>query len=107
MTTLENRPNTACLVIDLQNDVVRGNHEIDSVIANVATLVDRARWEEVPVVWVEHSVDGAIRDSESWKIVFDLGPLTAEHLVEKYYGNSFEGTDLEAARLANSESGDW
>ena len=39
MTTLQNRPNTALLVIDVQNGVVAGNHERDSVVSNVATLV--------------------------------------------------------------------
>ena len=39
MTTLENRPNTALLVIDVQNGVVAGAHERDSVVANVASLV--------------------------------------------------------------------
>ncbi|HEY8761443.1 MAG TPA: cysteine hydrolase, partial [Candidatus Dormibacteraeota bacterium] len=29
MTTLESRPNTALLVIDVQNGVVRGAHERD------------------------------------------------------------------------------
>lgn len=96
MTTLEHRPNTALLVIDVQNDVVRGNHNSDSVVANVATLVDRARREDVPVVWVQHSDDGVIRGSEGWRIVPELSPLTAEHLVEKHYGDSFEDTDLEA-----------
>ena len=55
MTTLENRPNTALLVIDVQNGVVEGAHERDAVVANVGSLVEKARQEEVPVVWVQHS----------------------------------------------------
>ena len=43
MTTLENRPNTALLVIDVQNGVVAGAHDRDAVVGNVAGLVDRAR----------------------------------------------------------------
>ena len=43
MTTLQNRPNTALLVVDVQNGVVDGNYERDSVVANVATLVEKAR----------------------------------------------------------------
>ena len=34
MTTLENRPNTALLVVDVQNGVVGGTHERDAVVAN-------------------------------------------------------------------------
>jgi nicotinamidase-related amidase len=55
MTTLENRPNTALLVVDVQNGVVEGAHERDAVVANVGSLVDKARQEQVPVVWVQHS----------------------------------------------------
>ena len=55
MTTLENRPNTALLVVDVQNGVVEGAHERDAVVANVGSLVEKARRERVPVVWVQHS----------------------------------------------------
>ena len=55
MTTLENRPNTALLVIDVQNGVVTGNHERDAVVANIGSVVDKARSEEVPVIWVQHN----------------------------------------------------
>ncbi|MDQ1412454.1 MAG: hypothetical protein QOE07_1042, partial [Acidimicrobiaceae bacterium] len=48
MTTLENRPNTALLVIDVQHGVVDGAHERDAVVANVAGLVDKARQERSP-----------------------------------------------------------
>ena len=50
MTTLENRPNTALLVIDIQNSVVEGAHDRDTVVANVGSLIDRARREQIPVV---------------------------------------------------------
>ena len=52
MTTLSDRPNTALVVIDVQNGVVGGALRRDEVIANINTLVDRARGEGVPVVWV-------------------------------------------------------
>jgi nicotinamidase-related amidase len=57
MTTLENRPNTALLVIDVQNGVVGDAYERDTVVANVSTVVEKARAAEVPVVWVQHSSD--------------------------------------------------
>ena len=95
MTTLENRPNTALLVVDVQNGVVNGNHERDSVVANVGTLVDKARKESVPVVWVQHSNEGLQQGSDAWRIVPELKPDDAEPLVEKSYGDSFEDTNLE------------
>lgn len=95
MSTLEHRPNSALLVVDVQNGVVDGAHARDAVVANVAALVERARQSEVPVVWVQHSDDGLERGSEEWEIVPELSPTDAEPLVEKSYGDSFEDTNLE------------
>jgi nicotinamidase-related amidase len=95
MTTLENRPNTALLVVDVQNGVVEGAHERDTVVANVGSLVERARRERVPVVWVQHSSEQLERGSDDWRIVPELTPGATEPLVEKSYGDSFEDTTLE------------
>ena len=104
MTTLENRPNTALLVVDVQNGVVEGAHARDSVVANVGSLVAKARHEDVPVVWVQHSDDELARGSDEWRIVAELVPDDAEPLIEKNYGDSFEETDLESV-LADLEVG--
>jgi nicotinamidase-related amidase len=95
MTTLENRPNTALLVVDVQNGVVAGAPRRDDVVANVAGLVQKARAERVPVVWVQHSDEGLARGSDEWRIVPELSRDDAEPLVEKSYGDSFEDTPLE------------
>jgi nicotinamidase-related amidase len=95
MTTLNNRPKTALLVIDVQNGVVKGAHARDAVVANVGSLVEKARRERVPVVWVQHSDKGLVRGSDDWRIVPELTPRDAEPLVEKNYGDSFEDTTLE------------
>jgi nicotinamidase-related amidase len=96
MTTLPDRPNTALLVIDVQNGVVADTHNRDGVIANINTVVDKARAEDAPVVWVQHSDDHLPRGSESWQYVPELVRRDSEPLVHKTYGDSFEGTDLEA-----------
>jgi nicotinamidase-related amidase len=95
MTTLENRPNTALLVVDVQNCVVEGTPERDAVVANVGSLVEKARRERVPVVWVQHSDENIARGSDRWRIVPELTPGDDEPLVEKSYGDSFEDTPLE------------
>jgi len=96
MTTLENRPNTALLVVDVQNGVVAGAHDRDAVVANVGSLVDKARREQVPVVWVRHCDEELAQGSGDWQIVPELAPGDAEPLVEKSYGDSFEDTTLES-----------
>ena len=95
MTTLENRPNTALLVVDVQNGVVGEAHERDAVVANVGRLVEKARREHVPVVWIQHSDEDLARGSDEWRIVPELAPGDAEPLVQKNYGDSFEDTTLE------------
>lgn len=95
MTTLENRPNTALLVVDVQVCVVKEAHERDAVVANVGSLVEQARGERVPVVWVQHSDEHLVRGSDDWRIVPELTPGEAEPLVEKNYGDAFEDTTLE------------
>ena len=95
MTTLTNRPHIALLVIDVQNGVVEGAHERASVVANVGKLVDRARRDRVPVVWVQHSSEGLAKGSPQWQIVPELAPDEKEPLIAKSYPDSFEDTNLE------------
>lgn len=95
MTTLTDRPNTALLVIDVQNDVVAGAHNRDGVIANIAFLVDKARAERVAVVWVQHAADDLPEGSDGWRYVPELTQEESEPVVHKRYGDSFEDTDLE------------
>jgi len=97
MTTLENRPNTALLVVDVQNGVVDGAHERDAVVANVGAVVEKARRERVSVVWVQHSdADHLPTGSDKWQIVPELAPNDTEARVEKKYPDAFEDTNLEA-----------
>jgi nicotinamidase-related amidase len=95
VTTLANRPNTALLVVDVQNGAVEGTHERDAVVATVGSLVEKAREERIPVVWVQHSGQNLERGSDAWGIVPELSPGDAEPIVEKRYGDSFEDTTLE------------
>ncbi len=95
MTTLTERPNTALLVVDVQNDVVAEAHNRDAVVANIAALVDRARAEHVPVVWVQHDDEDLPEGSEGWRYVPELTLEDSEPVVHKHYGDSFDDTDLE------------
>jgi nicotinamidase-related amidase len=96
MTTLPDRPNSALLVIDVQNNVVAGAHERDAVVANVASLVDRARAQQVPVIWVQHADDQLQEGTEGWEYVPELEQAEGEPVVHKHYGDSFEDTILES-----------
>ena len=108
MTTLENRPNTALLVVDVQNGVVKAAHQRNEVVTNVGLLVDKARQEQIPVVWVQHDDEDLPKGSEEWQIVPELTPGDAEPVVEKNYGDSFEETTLEpSCRTWGSGASSW
>ncbi|NUS16842.1 MAG: isochorismatase family protein [Streptomyces sp.] len=100
MTTLENRPHTALLVVDVQNGVVAAAHERDAVVANIASLVERAREAGTDVVWVQHNDEELAAGTENWAYVPELVRRESEAVVQKEWGDSFEGTDLEAVLAA-------
>ena len=95
MTTLSERPNTALMVVDVQNGVVDEAPGRDEVVGRIAALVDKARAEGVPVVWVQHSDRGLPEGSSDWEYVPELAHPESEPTVHKHYGDSFEGTELE------------
>jgi nicotinamidase-related amidase len=95
MTTLADRPKTALLVIDVQNGIVDGTYQRDEVVANIGTLVDRARAEGIPVVWIQHSSEDLKVGSDDWQYVPELARAEAEPLLHKKYADAFEETDLE------------
>ncbi|MDN4482865.1 isochorismatase family protein [Demequina lignilytica] len=104
MTTLDGRPATALLVIDMQHDVVVAAHDRDGVIARIAAMVKRARKAGAPVIWVQHSDAGMPEGSEGWRYVPELTMKAGEPVIHKRYGDAFEGTGLEA-ELANAAVG--
>ena len=104
MTTLKDRPHTALVVIDVQEGVVAEAFQRDAVIANINTLVGKARDEGVAIVWVQHSDEGLEKGSDDWQYVPELVRWDSEPVVHKTFGDSFEGTDLEQV-LADSGVG--
>lgn len=94
MSTLEQRQGSALAVIDLQNDVVAKAHAREAVLATVVGLIERARRESVPVIWIQHHDDDVLRGKPGWALVPELTRSQGEPLVEKSHGDSFEGTDL-------------
>jgi nicotinamidase-related amidase len=95
VTSLTDRPDTALVVIDMQQGVVRAAHDVERVVTNINTLVAKARSESVPVIWVQHSDDDMAEGTDDWQYVTELVRNDDEPLVHKRYGDSFEETDLE------------
>lgn len=96
MSTLHDRDNTALVVVDFQVGVVAEAYEREAVVSNISSLVDKARAEGVPVVWVQHSDEDMPKNTPNWEYVPELSIGESEPVIHKSYGDSFEGTDLEA-----------
>ncbi|MEO0023970.1 MAG: hypothetical protein RL196_411 [Actinomycetota bacterium] len=95
MSTLVGRDKTALMVIDVQNGVVEGAYNLESVVANIGLAIDKARASGTPVIWVQHSDEELEIDSDAWQIVDQLQPVAGEPIVRKTFRSSFEGTNLE------------
>lgn len=95
MSTLPDRPHTALMVIDVQRGVVAEAHQRDAVVANISTIVDRARDSGVPIVWVQDSGEHLPKGSDAWEYVPELSRREPEPLIHKTFADSFEDTGLE------------
>lgn len=84
---------TALLVIDMQRGVLVDCFDADGVTERTATLVDRARSESVPVVWVQDHDDFA-EGTDDWELAAPLTRAEGEPLVRKVLRDSFADTDL-------------
>ncbi|WP_348787044.1 cysteine hydrolase family protein [Leifsonia sp. NPDC080035] len=83
------------LVIDLQKGVLPGCFDADGVVERTAALVQRARAEGAPVVWVQHEEEGMPYRSEDWHLVDALVPADGEPRVRKAYRDAFADTELD------------
>ena len=95
MTTLSDRPNTALMVIDVQNGVVADAYDRDAVVANIEHARRRARREERarrldPAFQREPRSPAASSGNTSRSSCAPMEPL-----VHKTFPDSFEGTELE------------
>ena len=95
MTTLENRPNTALLVIDVQNGVVEGATSATPSSRTSAASSRRRGRSRSPWSGCSTPASSSREAATKWRIVPELTPGDAEPLVEKNYGDSFEDTTLE------------
>lgn len=83
------------LVVDVQVGVMKEAWEAPRVIKNVARAVERARAQEVPVIWVQHSADELVPDTPGWHWVPELAPAEGETLIRKAFNSAFERTPLD------------
>ncbi|MEO1304149.1 MAG: cysteine hydrolase family protein [Pseudomonadota bacterium] len=100
----------ALLVIDMQTGALDGKlipaiHMGEDLLTKAKTLIDAARREDVPVIYVQHNADEGllVKETEAWSIHPSIAPADGERIIEKRASSAFEGTDLGKA-LANEET---
>lgn len=85
---------SALVVIDVQNDVVAGAYDRDGVVERIGKLIQKAKTEEVPVIWVQHEDDELRPGSDGWQIVEEIRPGDSDIVVAKRFNDSFADTEL-------------
>jgi nicotinamidase-related amidase len=85
---------SALLIVDMQKAVIQYAYLKNQVISHIRYLVEKARTEQVPVIWVRHSDQHLVYQSASWALSDDLIPLENESIIEKHYSSAYEETEL-------------
>jgi nicotinamidase-related amidase len=95
--------NTALIVIDVQKGLLAKPelvHDPEGVLARINGLVERARDQNIPVIFVQH--EGTEqghplqKSLEGWEIHPDTGYRSDDQVVEKRDCDAFQNTDLQA-----------
>ena len=100
MATVRTGNKTVLLVVDVQVGVMRDTWDAPRVIGNIVSAVDKARKQNVPVVWIQHADSELVYGSADWQWVPELVPAEGETRIYKEFNSSFEQTPLEET-LAN------
>jgi nicotinamidase-related amidase len=95
MATVREGNKSILLVVDVQTGVMSDTWDASRIIRNVARVVERARSQGVPVIWVQHSDEELTAGSPAWQWVPELVPAESEPLIHKHFNSSFEQTALE------------
>ncbi len=95
MATIREGHQAVLVVVDVQTDVMSEAWEAPRIIRNVASVVERARTQGVPVVWVQHNDDELVFGSSGWQWAQGLSPAEHEPLIHKQFNSAFEQTPLE------------
>jgi nicotinamidase-related amidase len=94
MSTIRNGKSVVLLVVDVQVGVMRTAWDAPRIIQNIALVVEKARSQGIPVIWVQHADTELVHGSPEWQWVPELSPGAGEIQIEKHSNSSFEETTL-------------
>lgn len=90
---------SALIIIDMQRAMFAAHqrpHDADFVIRRVCTLIDRARRDNVQVVFVRNVSDSHPHGSDGWRLLAPLEPRFPDWVIDKTRPSIFHGTNLAA-----------
>jgi nicotinamidase-related amidase len=85
---------TALIVVDAQIGVIANAWNAERIIDNIAHAVQRARTQNIPIIWVQHQDDELPPNSPNWHLVPPLTAADTEIRIDKHYNSAFEQTNL-------------
>ncbi len=83
------------LVVDVQVGVMNDCWDAARITNNVSLVVECARGQGVPVIWVRHADENLACGSPAWQWVPELSPAQGEAVIDKRFNSAFEQTALE------------
>ena len=95
-----NQNNAALLVIDVQRGLFEKStpvYQAEPFLENLNLLIDKARKQGVPVIFVQHANDSFLqKGSDAWQLHPAIQPKEDEIIIHKCHGDAFVETDLQA-----------
>lgn len=96
MSNEQNQSRMGLLVVDVQNGVIQSFYKKEQVVENIRLMLSKARAASVPIIWVQHSSEELIKDTNEWKIEASLTPGMDDYFIEKFFNSAYERTTLNA-----------
>ena len=91
--------NRALLVIDVQRGLFEKStplYNAKQVLANINTLIKKARQVGIPVIFIQHSNKNTlVKGSDAWQLHSEIQPFDDEQIIHKLHGNAFIDTSLQ------------
>ena len=101
-------PRDALVIVDVQNAILdlprlqrplETRTAFDTLVARIATLIERARKRNIPVLFVQHDGPGGHRlerGLRGWQIRQEISPADSEPVIHKHACDAFFETTLES-----------
>jgi nicotinamidase-related amidase len=89
------------LVIDAQSgmfNLKRPLYKSDSLLENIKSLIQKARAENIPVIFVQHygsEKSPFQKGSAGWNFYPSISPNPNDYVIEKKHSDSFQNTELD------------